>query len=84
MLRRDIMKQKKRFVPFRNKIWIMLFVIVYLIASFLGFFQYMNLRVNLENNFDQNRKLIHDRVLNMLSTADYVNVLYEKPIEEEA
>ncbi len=78
------MTGERKFVPFRYKIWVMLFVIVCLTASCLGFFQYMNLRVNLENNFDQNRKLIHDRVLNMLSTADYVNVLYEKPIEEEA
>ena len=78
------MAGERRFIPFRYKLWVMLFVIVCLTASILGFFQYLNLRMNLENNFEQNRRLIHDRVLNMLSTADYVNILYEKPIETEA
>ena len=78
------MKKVKRFVPFRNKIWIMLFMIVYSTASFLGFFQYMNLKTTIEENFEDNRKLIHDRVLNMLKSADYINLLFEKPIEKEA
>jgi putative nucleotidyltransferase with HDIG domain len=78
------MAGERRFIPFRYKLWVMLFVIVCLTASILGFFQYLNLRMNLENNFEQNRRLIHDRVLNMLSTADYVNILYEKPIETDA
>lgn len=78
------MTREKKFVPFRYKLWIVLFVIVLLIASMLGFFQFMNLRVNLENNFIQSRKLIQDRVLNMINNADYVNLLYEQPIEMEA
>jgi putative nucleotidyltransferase with HDIG domain len=40
--------------------------------------------MNLENNFLQSKKLIQDRVLNMINNADYVNFLFEQPIEEEA
>ena len=78
------MMKEGRFIPFRYKLWIVLFVIVLLIAGSLGFFQYTNLRINQENNFIQNRKLIQDRVLNMINNADYVNLLYEQPIEIEA
>lgn len=73
-----------KFIPFRYKLWIVLFIIVFLIASTLGVLQYINLRANLENNFLQSRKLIQDRVLNMINNADYVNFLFEQPIEAKA
>ncbi len=78
------MMKAEKFVPFRFKLWIVLFVIVFLIASILGFFQYMNLQANMENNFIQSRKLIQDRVLNMINNVDYVNYLFEQPIEAKA
>ncbi len=74
----------ENFVPFRFKLCIVLFTIVFLIASILGFFQYLNLQANLETNFIQSRKLIQDRVLNMINNADYVNYLLEQPIEVKA
>lgn len=73
-----------KFIPFRYKLWVVLFIIVFLTASTLGFLQFINLRINLENNFLQSRKLIQDRVLNMINNADYVNFLFEQPIEVEA
>jgi putative nucleotidyltransferase with HDIG domain len=74
----------KRFFPFRYKLVVLLFITVFSVASFLGFFQYINMRNNIEENFEQSKKLIHDRTLNMIKNADYVNLLFEKPIEEEA
>jgi HD-GYP domain-containing protein (c-di-GMP phosphodiesterase class II) len=78
------MTGKGRFFPFRYKLGILLFTVVFFVAGTLGIFQYLIMRYSLEDNFEQNKKLVHDRVLNMMRSADYVNMLYEKPIEEDA
>ncbi len=78
------MTSKGRFFPFRYKLGILLFTVVFFVAGTLGIFQYLIMRYSLEDNFEQNKKLVHDRVLNMMRSADYVNMLYEKPIEEDA
>ena len=78
------MAERSRFFPFRYKLGILLFTVVFFVAGTLGVFQYLIMRRSLQDNFEQNKKLIHDRVLNMMRSADYVNMLYEKPVEEEA
>ena len=78
------MSGAKRFFPFKYKLVILLFMILFLAVSLLGIFQSVIIRKSLEESFRQNQKLIHDRVLNMIQNADYVNMLYEKPIEAQA
>lgn len=74
----------KKFFPFKIKLGILLFMIVLLISSFLGFFQYIIMRNSLEDGYKQSRALMNDRIINMIRNADYVNMLLEKPIEEKS
>lgn len=75
---------RSKFFPFKYKLVILLFTIVFFVASTLAAFQFVILRNSLEDDFQQKRKLIHDRVLNMIKNADYVNLLNERPIEAAA
>ncbi len=74
----------KRFFPFKYKLFILLFFSVFLVSGILAAFQYFIMHSSMEEDFSQKRKLVHDRALNMIKNADYVNLLNEKPIEEEA
>lgn len=74
----------KKFFPFKVKLGILLFMIVLLISSFLGFFQYIIMRNSLEDGYEQSKKLMNDRIINVIRNADYVNMLLEKPLEEKS
>ena len=76
--------KNKRFFPFKYKLFILLFFSVFLVSSILASFQFFIMHNNMEDDFSQKQKLVHDRALNMIKNADYVNLLNEKPIEEEA
>lgn len=78
------MNTHKRIIPFQYKLGLLLFLIVLFISSFLGIFQFIIMRKSLEEGYEQNKKLINDRIINMISDADYVNMLLEKPIETDA
>lgn len=78
------MVKEKKIIPFKYKLGLLLFLIVLFISSFLGFFQYVIMRRSLEDGYEQNKMLINDRIINMISNADYVNMLLEKPIEADA
>ncbi len=60
----------KRFFPFKVKLGILLFMIVLLISSFLGFFQYIIMRNSLEDGYEQSKKLMNDRIINVIRNAD--------------
>ena len=74
----------KKLFPFKVKLGILLFMIVLLISSFLGLFQYIIMRNSLEDGYEQSKKLMNDRIINVIRNADYVNMLLEKPIEERS
>lgn len=73
-----------RIIPFKYKLGALLFAVVLLMASFLGAFQYFLVKEMLEDNFSQSRQLIKDRVANIVRDADYMNLLVEKPLEQQA
>lgn len=77
------MKTTPKFVAFKYKLSILLFTVVLLVSGFLGTFQYIIMRNSLISSFDQNKKLIRDRVLNIVHDADYINLLMERPLEIE-
>lgn len=75
------MQHLKRFIPFKYKICLLLFVTVLFVSSFLGTFQFIIMRKSLRDGYEQNKESINDRVINMVSNADYVNMLLERPLE---
>lgn len=78
------MEAEKKFYPFKYKLGILLFTVVVLISGFLGIFQFIIVKSNLEFNFEQSKKLIRDRVENIVHDTDYINSLVEAPLEVEA
>ncbi len=78
------MEPQKSFYPFKYKLSMLLFTVVLIISSVLGIFQYVIMQKNLELSFEQSKKLIHDRVRNIVYDADYINSLIEAPLEAEA
>lgn len=78
------MEPQEKFYPFKYKLSILLFTVVFLISGFLGIFQYFIMQSNLEHSFAQSKKLIRDRVENIVHDADYINSLIEAPLEVEA
>jgi HD-GYP domain-containing protein (c-di-GMP phosphodiesterase class II) len=80
----EFVKLQEKFYPFKNKLGILLFTVVFLTSGFLGIFQYFMMKSTLESSFAHSQKLIRDRVENILRDADYINSLIEAPIEVEA
>lgn len=78
------MRLSKKFIPFKYKLSILLFVLVPFVSSFSGVFQYFIMKNSLEDSFEQSKKLTRDRIVNSLYDADYVNYLMEAPLEAEA
>jgi putative nucleotidyltransferase with HDIG domain len=78
----ELMVNEKSFYPFKYKLSILLFSVVLLVSAFLGTFQYLIVKRNLEESFEQSKALINDRVINMVYNADYINSLIEAPLEK--
>lgn len=74
---------RKRLYSMKFKLGVLLFSVVLMMSGFLGVCQYIFTRVILEDHFDTSRKLIRDRVLNIVSNADRMNLLLESPLEKE-
>lgn len=70
--------------PFKYKLGLLLFLIVLLVSSFLGVFQYVIMRNSLVSSFEQSKALVKDRIVNIVHDADYINLLMERPQEAEA
>lgn len=69
---------------FKYKLSVLLFTVVIFVSSFLGLFQYIFIRNSMKDNFMQNRKMIRDRLVNIVKDADYINYLLERPLEQDA
>ncbi len=73
-----------KFFPLKFKLFLLLFLIVFSVSGLLATFQYFTMNNSVEEDFAQKRKLVHDRAVTMIRNADYVNLLNEKPIDEQA
>ena len=69
---------------FRYKVGALLFTVVILISSFLGVCQFLLMKENLESNFEQSKSLVRDRVLNIVSDADHMNLIIERQLEKDS
>lgn len=70
--------------PFKLKLGLLLFSVVLLMSGLMGAFQYFFVQHLLEDNFRQNRRMIEERIRNTVADADRMNLLVERPMEEEA
>ncbi len=70
--------------PFKLKLGLLLFSVVLLMSGLMGAFQYFFVKHLLEDNFRQNRRMIEERIRNTVADADRMNLLVERPMEEEA
>jgi HD-GYP domain-containing protein (c-di-GMP phosphodiesterase class II) len=72
------------YYPFKFRLGILLFTLVLLMSGFLGIFQYLYVKHLLEEQFEETRILVKDRIVNIVSDADHMNMLLESPLEKEA
>lgn len=70
--------------PFKLKLGFLLFSVVLLMSGLMGAFQYFFVKHLLEENFQQNRRMIEERIRNTVADADRMNLLVENPMEQEA
>jgi HD-GYP domain-containing protein (c-di-GMP phosphodiesterase class II)/uncharacterized protein YneF (UPF0154 family) len=70
--------------PFKLKLGLLLFSVVLLMSGLMGAFQFFFVKHLLEDNFRQNRRMIEERIRNTVADADQMNLLVERPMEEEA
>lgn len=70
--------------PFKLKLGLLLFSVVLLMSGLMGAFQFFFVKHLLEDNFRQNRRMIEERIRNTVADADRMNLLVERPMEEEA
>lgn len=70
--------------PFKLKLGLLLFSVVLLMSGLMGAFQFFFVKHLLEDNFARNRKMIEERIRNTVADADRMNLLVERPMEEEA
>jgi HD-GYP domain-containing protein (c-di-GMP phosphodiesterase class II) len=75
---------RKSLYPFKLKLGFLLFSVVLLMSGLMGAFQYFFVKHLLESNFEQNRRMIEERVRNTVADADRMNLLVERPMEQEA
>ncbi len=74
----------KNYNSFKYKLGILLFSTVLIASGILGVFQYFYVARILEGEFEKNRELVRDRIVNIVNDADYMNLLMELPLEAEA
>lgn len=68
---------------FKNKLTILLVSVVIMVSTFLGVFQYILIKNTLEDNFVQSRRLVRERVMNILSSSDKMQSILESQLEEQ-
>lgn len=70
--------------PFKIKLGFLLFSVVLLMSGLMGASQFFFVKHMLESNFEQNRRMMEERIRNTVADADRMNLLVEKPMEDEA
>lgn len=78
------MQPHRKIYTFKYKLSLLLFTVVLLVASLLGTFQFVFMKKSLLENFNQTKRMVRDRVVNIVRDSDYINYLLEQPIENES